>query len=165
MGYYTHLNRNEVITRDEVMANLARFTRFHAKIIYYHHGTHELKSIHLNDDTIYRNEMKILRRGYREGEIAAIYKDETIQIDGKKYHPILFQIIGASCPPWSIIKGEWWMDHMHWTPYLFRSRELRDLCYEYLTKPRIPEVDWVIIYCTTVVAAIHRGDKIHQIGS
>jgi hypothetical protein len=42
---------------------------------------------------------------------------------------------------------------------------LRDLCYEYLTKPRIPEVDWVIIYCTTVVAAIHRGDKIHQIWS
>lgn len=141
VGFCSNLNRNEVTTRDELMINLAHFVRDRAKIIYYYHDTREWRSIYLNDDIVYRNEMKILARGYREGEISVICKDTTIQIGGKKYHPLLFQIIGVSCTHWSILKEDWWMDHVHWTPYLFRSKELRDLCYEYLIKRRIPQVD------------------------
>lgn len=142
VGFRSDLNRNELTTRDELMINLAHFAMDHAKIIYYYHGTREWRSIYLNDDIVYRNEMKILARGYREGEISVICKDTTIRIGGKKYHPLLLQITGVSCVHWSVLKEDWWTDHMHWTPYLFRSKELRDLCYEYIAKRRIPQVDW-----------------------
>lgn len=141
VGFRPDSNRDEVTTRDELMTNLAHFASDGAKIIYYYHGTLEWRSIYVNDEIVYRNEMKILARGYREGEISVIHKDKTIRIGGKKYYPLLLQIVGVSCVHWSILKEDWWMDHIHWTPYLFRSKELRDLCYEYLSKRRIPQVD------------------------
>jgi hypothetical protein len=75
VGFRSDLNRNELTTRDELMINLAHFAMDHAKIIYYYHGTREWRSIYLNDDIVYRNEMKILARGYREGEISVIWKE------------------------------------------------------------------------------------------
>ena len=104
-------------------------------LIFWSHRRSEFDWIKLNDQGNYKECLKGLRKGFRNGTITAVFAGDPITIDNRELNTMLVTFEEQQCVAYMLLHRRGDIGDLEHTPYFFTSRNSRDSVIEYITKP------------------------------
>jgi len=125
----------ELLSLDELERSLASAIRLGALVVYWHHGLSQFRHMNKDDEnTMWREELKLLRSHWRDGRITSVTTGPPLNIDGVNLYPMEVMMKDLECYAYMLIRRQGDFDDVKKTPYLFRSEKTRDRVKAWVTK-------------------------------
>ena len=102
-----------------------------AVVIYWHHGLKIWDYLLVCDEDIINGEMNKLVNLIRAGMIVNVRKGLVVDVKGTQLYPVEFEFKDMLCPGYFVIAKKGLIDHLHMTPYFFRSEDKRDAFFDF----------------------------------
>ena len=85
-------------------------------------------------DECVENEIKNMRKHFREGEIVDVKAGEEFQINGTALYPLDMKICNVPCHAYMLLRRNGLFEDAEYTPYFFKSRTTRDEVLEWMQR-------------------------------
>ena len=105
-----------------------------ATVIYWHHGIKIWEYLLDCDEEIINGEMNNLVDQIKAGKIVNVRKDRIVDVKGTKLYPVMFEFKDMLCSTYFLVAKNGLINHLHLTPYLFRSDGKRDQFFAYINE-------------------------------
>ena len=97
-----------------------------ATMIYWHHGIKIWEYLLDCDEEIINGEMNNLVDQIKAGKIVHVRKGLVVNVKGTQLYPVEFEFKDMQYPAYFLVAKKPLIDHLHLTPYFFRSEGKRD---------------------------------------
>ena len=105
-----------------------------AAVIYWHHFLKVWDYLLVCDEEIINGEMNKLVNLIRAGMIVNVRKGLVVDVKGSQLYPVEFEFKDMLCPAYFVVAKKGLIDHLHMTPYFFRSEDKRDEFYDFINE-------------------------------
>ncbi len=105
-----------------------------AAMIYWHHQQKIWDYLLVCDKDIINEQMNILVNQIKAGKIVHVRKGLVVDVKGTQLYPVEFEFKDMLCPAYFLVAKKGLIDHLHMSPYFFRSEKKRDKIFDYLNK-------------------------------
>lgn len=123
----------ECFSLEEQEQSLKFAIRHGALVIYWHHGLGQFRHMTGADkDTIWKDEMKLLRSYCSDGRISSITAGEPINVDGTDLYPMEIVMGDLQCYAYPLLCRRGNLGEAEKTPYFFVGKQTRDQTIKYL---------------------------------
>ena len=117
----------ECLSLDELERSLASAIRLGALVIYWHHGLSQFRHMNKDDNnTMWREEMKLLRSHWRKKRIISITAGPPISIDGVTLYSMEVDMKDLECYAYFLLCKRGELGDADKTPYFFRNESTRN---------------------------------------
>ena len=117
----------ECLSLDELERSLASAIRLGALVIYWHHGLSQFRHMNKdNNNTMWREEMKLLRSHWRKKRITSTTAGSPISIDGVTLYSMEVDMKDLECYAYFLLCRRGELDDANKTPYFFRNESTRN---------------------------------------
>ena len=86
------------------------------------------------DAEIIKQEMNNLIEQIKAGKIVRFTKGLVVNVKGTLLYPVEFEVKDMLCPAYFLVAKKGLIDHLHLTPYFFRSEGKRDQFFDYINE-------------------------------
>lgn len=125
----------ECLSLDELERSLASAIRLGALVIYWHHGLSQFRHMNKDDNnTMWREEMKLLRSHWRKKRIISITAGPPISIDGVTLYSMEVDMKDLECYAYFLLCKRGELGDVDKTPYFFRNESTRNQTLAWLTR-------------------------------
>jgi len=107
-----------------------------AMVIYWHHRVGEFTHLIASDNNLFHEEIKQVRRQFRNGRFTTITAGDTLNVNGTDLYTMEVEIPGLKCFPYFLLGRTGDLDMADKTPYFFKSRATRDKTIAFVTRPQ-----------------------------
>ena len=105
-----------------------------AAVIYWHHFLKVWDYLLVCDKEIIIGEMNKLVNLIRAGMIVNVRKGLVVDVKGTQLYPVEFEFKDMLCPGYFVVAKKGLIDHLHMTPYFFRSEDKRDEFFDFINE-------------------------------
>ena len=105
-----------------------------ATMIYWHHGIKIWEYLLDCDEEIINWERNNLVNQIKAGKIVNVRKGRIVDVKGTKLYHVEFEFKDMLCPAYFLVAKKGLIDHLHLTPYFFRSEGKRDQFFDYINE-------------------------------
>ncbi len=105
-----------------------------AAMIYWHHQQKIWTYLLDCDAKVIKQEMEILIMQMKTGKIVRVNRGLVVDVKGTLLYPVEFEVKHVQCPAYFLVAKKGLIDHLHMTPYFFRSENKRDEIIDYINK-------------------------------
>ena len=105
-----------------------------AAMIYWHHQQKIWDYLLGCDAEIIKEHMNNLVNAIKAGKIVRVTKGLVVDVKGTLLYPVEFEVKHVQCPAYFLVAKKGLIDHLHMTPYFFRSEKKRDEIFDYINK-------------------------------
>lgn len=105
-----------------------------AVMIYWHHFLKVWDYLLACDEEIINGEMIKLANLIRIGMIVNVRMGLVVDVKGTQLYPVEFEFKDMLCPAYFVVAKRGLIDHLHMTPYFFRSEDKRHEFYDFITE-------------------------------
>ena len=105
-----------------------------ATMIYWHHGIKIWEYLLDCDEEIINWERNNLVNQIKAGKIVNVRKGLVVDVKGTKLYPVEFEVKDMLCPAYFLVAKKGLIEHLHLTPYFFRSEGKRDQFFDYINE-------------------------------
>ena len=105
-----------------------------AAVIYWHHGLKIWEHLLVCDKEIINGEMNKLVNLIRAGMIVNVRMGLVVDVKGTQLYPVEFEFKDMLCPAYFVVAKRGLIDHLHMTPYFFRSEDKHHEFYDFINE-------------------------------
>ena len=124
------------LSLDELDNQLSLYVRQGGMMIYWNHGLSHFSYLIAEDNAQYKQEIKNMRKLFREGEIVDLKAGEEYETNGTVLHPLDMKFRNMPCHAYMLLRRNGSFADAEYTPYFFKSKTKRDEVLAWMQRSR-----------------------------
>ena len=124
------------LSLDELEEQLRVCVRSGGVMIYWSHRKSTFDYLIAEDNAQYKQEIRNMRKHFREGKIIDLKAGEEYETNGTVLHPLDMKFRNMPCYAYMMIRRNGSIDDAEYTPYFFKSKTKRDEVLEWMQQSR-----------------------------
>ena len=119
---------------DELESQISRYVREGGAMIYWSHRLSMFDYLIPQDNAQYKQEIKNMRKHFREGKIVDVKAGEEFQINGSALYPLDMKMRDLPCHAYMLLRRNGLFEDAEYTPYFFNCKTTRDQVLEWMQR-------------------------------
>ena len=119
---------------DELESQISRYVREGGAMIYWNHQLSKFNYLIPQDNAQYKQEIKNMRKHFREGKIVDVKAGEEFQINGSALYPLDMKMRDLPCHAYMLLRRNGLFEDAEYTPYFFNCKTTRDQVLEWMQR-------------------------------
>ena len=103
-------------------------------MIYWNHQLSKFNYLIPQDNAQYKQEIKNMRKHFREGKIVDVKAGEAFQINGSALYPLDMKMLDLPCHAYMLLRRNGLFEDAEYTPYFFNCKTTRDQVLEWMQR-------------------------------
>ena len=103
-------------------------------MIYWNHQLSKFNYLIPQDNAQYKQEIKNMRKHFREGMIIDVKAGKEFQINGSALYPLDMKMRDLPCHAYMLLRRNGLFEDTEYTPYFFKSKTTRDEVLEWMQR-------------------------------
>ena len=113
---------------------ISRCVREGGAMIYWNHQLSMFDYLIPQDNAQYKQEIKNMRKHFREGKIVDVKAGEEFQINGSALYPLDMKMRDLPCHAYMLLRRNGLFEDAEYTPYFFNCKTTRDQVLEWMQR-------------------------------
>ena len=119
---------------DKLENQISRCVREGGAMIYWNHQLSMFDYLIPQDNAQYKQEIKNMRKHFREGKIVDVKAGEEFQINGSTLYPLDMKMRDLPCHAYMLLRRNGLFEDADYTPYFFNCKTTRDQVLEWMQR-------------------------------
>ena len=119
---------------DKLESQISRYVREGGAMIYWSHRLSMFDYLIPQDNAQYKQEIKNMRKHFREGKIVDVKAGEEFQINGSALYPLDMKMRDLPCHAYMLLRRNGLFEDADYTPYFFNCKTTRDQVLEWMQR-------------------------------
>ena len=119
---------------DELENQISRYVREGGAMIYWSHRLSMFDYLIPQDNAQHKQEIKNMRKHFREGKIVDVKAGEEFQINGSTLYPLDMKMRDLPCHAYMLLRRNGLFEDAEYTPYFFNRKTTRDQVLEWMQR-------------------------------
>ena len=115
-------------------SQISRYVREGGAMIYWNHQLSMFDYLIPQDNAQYKQEIKNMRKHFREGKIVDVKAGEEFQINGSALYPLDMKMRDLPCHAYMLLRRNGLFEDAEYTPYFFNCKTTRDQVLEWMQR-------------------------------
>ena len=124
------------LSLDELEEQIRVCVRSGGVMIYWSHRKSTFDYLIAEDNAQYKQEIRNMRKHFREGQIVDLKAGEEYEANGIVLHPLVMKFQNMPCYAYMLIRRNGSFDDADYTPYFFKSKTKRDEVLTWMQRSR-----------------------------
>ena len=124
------------LSLDELKEQIRVCVRRGGVMIYWSHRVSTFDYLIAEDKAQYKQEIRNMRKHFREGKIIDLKAGEEYETNGTVLHPLDMKFRNMPCYAYMMIRRNGSIDDAEYTPYFFKSKTKRDEVLAWMQRSR-----------------------------
>ena len=119
---------------EELENQISLYVREGGAMIYWNHQLSMFDYLIPQDNAQYKQEIKNMRKHFREGKIVDVKAGEEFQINGSALYPLEMKMRDLPCQAYMLLRRNGLFEDAEYTPYFFNCKTTHDQVLEWMQR-------------------------------